>query len=344
MAELFSTFADFKSFVGGRINTSIQLESLEPTIYDTARRHIVPWLGLEFYEAMVTAAAGDTPEAEETALFPYIKKPLALLTLYEYLKVGGVEVGESGIHRVESENRKSAFRYQEKLLSESVLEHGYDALEQMLLFLDREQSTYTDWRDSEEGQRHLSSLLNYAKDFRLLTSHQCDRYTFEALRPILADVEVWGAEKLLPAGFWDGFKSRYLDNDLSDAEKVVLKYMRNAFAHRALEQATSLQWVQIRSGRIYVVEEFGEQSQINRTMPTTGGGSLYFAHGVWSDRHTQRWIDYINANSGDFETVFDVASGGTNTDTDAWHINTDDEQTEADTAAAEAQSKGVFLI
>jgi len=343
MAELFSTFANFKTFVGGRINQSIELDSIAPTIYDTARRHLVPWLGLEFYEAMVAAAAG-TPNSAQTALLPYIKKPLALLTMYEYSKVGKIFFSENGLQRFENENFKSAYRYQEKDYVESMLEHGYDAIENLLLFLDREQATYTDWRDSDEGEAHLSMLLNYAAEFRRLTSHQCDRYTFEALRPIIADVEVWGAEKIVPAEFWEGFKARHLAGTLTVAEKVVRKYMRQAFAQRALEQATVLHWVQIRSGRIYVAEEFGEQSQVNRTMPPSGGGSLYFAHGVWSDRHTQRWIDYINANPGDFPTIFDEASGGTNEDADAWHINTDDEQTEADALAVEAKSKGVFLL
>lgn len=344
MAELFSTFAEFKPFVGGRINKSIELDSIAPTIYDAARRHLVPFLGLDFYEAMVAAHEGGSPNAEEEALLPYIQKPLALLTMYEYSKVGKIEFGESGLHRIETDTRKAAFRYQEKEYVESMLEHGYDALENMLLFLDRNRDDYTEWRDSEEGQAHLSALLNYAQDFRRLTSHHCDRYTFEALRPIIADVEVWGAEKLLPAEFWEGFKERHISGDLTDAEKVVRTYMRQAFARRALEQATVLHWVQIRSGRIYVAEEFGEQSQVNRTMPPSGGGSLYFAHGVWSDRHTQRWIDFIKANPDDFPTVFDEASGGTNDDDDAWHINTDDEQTDADIAAAAAQSKGVFLI
>jgi len=343
MAELFSTFANFKPFVGGRINTTIELDSIAPTIYDAARRHLVPWLGLEFYEEMVTAAAG-TPNAAQTALLPYIRKPLALLTMYEYSKVGKIEFGETGLHRVETDTRKSAYRYQEKEYVESMLEHGYDALENMLLFLDREQATYTDWRDSEEGQAHLSTLLNYAGDFRRLTSHHCDRYTFEALRPIISDVEVWGAEKQVPAEFWEGFKARHLAGTLTVSEKQVRKYMRQAFAQRALEQATVLQWVQIKAGRIYVAEEYGEQSQVNRTMPASSGGSLYFAHGVWGDRHTQRWIDYIKANPSDFDTIFDVASGGTNTHTDAWHINTATEQDEANIASHEAKSRPVFQL
>lgn len=342
MAELFSTFAEFKGFVGGRINTSIELTSLAPTISDAARRHLVPYLGLDFYEAMMTAHEGGSPSLEEEALLPYIQKPLALLTMYEYSKVGKIEFGESGLHRVETETRKAAYRYQEKEYVESMLEHGYDSIELMLQFLDRNQADYTDWRDGEEGQAHLSMLLNYAADFRRLTSHHCDRYTFEALRPILNDAEVWGAEKMLPAAFWAGFKERHLENDLSDPEKQVRTYMRQSLAQRALEQASLLHWVHIRSGRVYVVEEFGEQSQINRTMPASMGGGLYFQHGVWSDRHTTRWIDYIKANPGDFPTIFDTASGGTNPDTDAWHINTDTEQEEADAASVVAKSKPIF--
>lgn len=339
MAELFSTFADFKTYVGGRANTSLKLESLEATIYETARRHITPWLGLTYYEYLV---AGSGLTAEETALLPYIKRPLAILTMYEWAKVGGIEMGESGMHRIETESRKSAYRYQEREYKEDALEKGYNALELLLKYLDDSQSDFATWAASNEGLAHRTPVLNYAADFRLLTLPDCDRYTFECIRPVIAEVELFGIEKQLPATFWAGFITRHLAGTLTAAELQLRTYIRQSIAHRSIEEAVKQRWIRIDKGRVSILEDFGDQRNTNQTMPSSTGSGLYLSHVIWSDRFTSLWQDYIRNNADDFATIFDEDSGGTNTDDDAWHINTDDEQDEADTALDIVKAKPVY--
>lgn len=338
-AELFTSFADFKTYVGGRANTSIKIESLEATIYETARRHITPWLSQALYDELVT---GTGLTAAETALIPYVKRPLAILTMYEYSKVGAIEVGESGMHRIESESRKSAYRYQEREYKEDALEKGYNALEILLKYLDTNKADFSTWAASDEGLAHRTPLLNYAADFRLLTLPECDRYTFECIRPIISEVEMFGVRKQLPAGFWSGFITRHLAGTLTTAEKMLRTYMRQSIAHRSIREAIEQRWIRIDKGRVAVHEDFGDQRNTNMTMPTGTGGGLYNSHMTASDRFTSLWLDYIKTNSASFPTVFDADSGGTNADADAWHINTTDEQDTADTALVETKSLPVY--
>lgn len=338
-AELFSNFADFKTYVGGRANTSIKLESLEATIYETARRHITPWLTDTLYNILV---AGSGLTAAQTALLPYVKRPLALLTMYEWVKSGSVEVGESGMHRIESETRKSAYRYQERAYKDDALEKGYNAIEILLKHLDANKATFTDWAASDEGLVHRTPLLNYAADFRLLALPECDRYTFECIRPIISDVETFAIQKLLPTTFWSGFITRHLAGTLTTPEKALRKIIRQSIAHRAIEEAIKQRWIRIDGGRIAVHEDFGDQRNTNLTMPTTTGASLYVNHVTWSDRFNALWVEYIRDNSASFATVFDEASGGTNTATDAWHINTTTEQEEADCLLVVEKKKPVY--
>lgn len=344
MAELFgNNFSDFKFFTGGRLNTSLDLKSIESTIYEAARRHVVPWLSLSEYNTLVTAAAG-SPSIAQTALLPYVKRAVAVLTMYEWSKVAGVQLSDSGFHRVETDNRKSAYRYQEKAYQEDSREKGYEALEEMLVFLTNNAGTYTDWAATEEAARHRECLLNYSSTFRLLTDHAVDRYTYEAMRPIIVAVEEFGVEKLLPVTFWTGFKSRYVAGTLTVAEKAVLKLMRKAIAFKSIEEAKAQHLVVARSGRVYVSDEFGEQNQVNRTTPAAGLLSASQRDQLWADRYTCAWKQYIIDNKSSFPTVFDVASGGTNTSTDAWHINTEDEQTEADQSTHKLKSGPTFIM
>lgn len=340
-AELFPTFNDFKTYVGGRINKSIELASLESTIYETARRHITPWLTQALYDKLVVGSGLSTAE---TNLIPYVKRPLAILTMYEWSKVASVEVGESGIHRIESESRKSAYRYQERAYQDDAREKGYDALEGMLRYLDTNKTDLSSWASSDEGLTHRTPLLNYASDFRTLALPECDRYTYECIRPIIGEVELFAVQKLLPSAFWSGFISRHIAGTLTTAEKALRKYMRQAIAHRAIEEAVRQRWIRIDGGRIAIHEDYGDQRNTNLTMPSTTGGSLFSIHAIWSDRWNAVWVDYIKSNPDDFPTVFDEASDGTNTDTDAWHINTTDEQTEADAATVTEKSKPILRL
>lgn len=332
MAELFSGLPDFKQYVGGSINTSLQIESLDPIIWQTARRWLVPYLGQSFYDSLVAASS---PNLAQTALLPYVKRALAWLTLMEYAAVGSIEFGESGIHRIESETRKAAYRYQEKAYQDKCRDNGFNALESMLIWLDDHASDHSSWVSTEEAQAHLSLLLNYAKDFRLLNQAECSRYTYETMRPIIREVEHWAAEQLLPATFWAGFITRHINDTLTAKEKVLRTMMRTSICHLSIQQAMQRHWVKVEGGRVFVVEEFGEQSNSNRTMPNNSSGNLSTASRVWGDANTNRWKEYITSNVADFATVFDVASGGSNTGADAWHINTLTEQEEVDCATAD---------
>ncbi len=330
MAELFTSLTDFKTQVGGAISTTLELTSIDPVIYDTARRHLTPYLGLDFYEDLVAAHAGSTMSAAQTALLQKVRKPLALLTMYEYAKIGGIEFSEGGIHRNESDTKKASFRYQEKEYSRYMIEKGYEAMELLLKFLSDNTSTYTDWAASDEATMHLHPLLNYAADFRRLLNVQIDRWTFECLRPLIAEVETAAVHALLPAAFYTGFKDRHVAGTLTVAEKELRTRIRKSVGHFAMAEAVLQQWVHVLHGRVQVIEEFGEQSSVNRTMPANNAGFSVSVQQIWADRNTDFWKKYIFDNPGDFETVFDEASGGTNTDADAWHINTDEEAAIAD--------------
>lgn len=345
MAELFNNITEIKDFVGGAINKSVEITSIAPVIYEAARRHVTPYLGDDFYTDLVEAHATSTMNAGQTALLPFVRRPLAMLMLYEYSKVASVEFGEGGMFRVETETRKTPFKYQENNYRNSMREKGYDALETLLRFLSDNVATYTDWAPTEEAAMHLDPLLNYAADFRRAIQVNCDRYSFETLRPIMAQVETFGIQNLLPSAFWTGFKERNKANTLTVAEKELRRLMRMAIGHRSLEEAVTRQWVQIKDGRLFVVEEYSEAADVNRTQPSQAIGAIKLtAHQEWADRHTAQWKKYMCDHVDDFESAFDEASGGTNTDSDAWHIATDDEVAAEAIARDERMKKPVVLL
>lgn len=158
---LFNDISDFKNYVGGGANVSLKMATLDPAILAAAENHIILWLGQQQWDQLVTAVAG-TPSTEETALIPYVARPLAMLTMYEYKKIGGIMVGESGFHRFEDETRKSAFKYQENDYSDWMLNNGYENIERMLKFLETNEADYPLWQADDAYQRNKALFLNYA--------------------------------------------------------------------------------------------------------------------------------------------------------------------------------------
>lgn len=344
MAEIFTDFAQLKSFIGGGINTSMDIRSLEPVIYDTARAHLVPYLSQTFYDSMVAAATSGSPTAPQTALLPFIRRALAKLTIYEYQKIGNVEMGESGLHRIETETRKSAYKYQEKNYKDYFLIGGYNDIETMLKFLSDNAGQYTTWANTDEALAHRNSILNYSSQFRLSVQRDCDRWTFETLRPLIQFATEFQIQQVIPVALYDGLITRYKAVTLTAPEKELLTRMRKAIAHRAISEAIKQRWVQYKDGRVSVTEYFGDSADANQTLPPQAFTSVYWQGDMMSQQYTKYWIKYMNDNPTLFPTAFDVASGGTSTDTDAWHINSSTEAEEAAYNRVQEMKKPIFSM
>lgn len=343
MAQLFSTFAQFKAQIGGAINTSVDLESLAPVIEDAARTHLVPFLGQSFYDALVAGIAG-TPTVAQTALVPFVRKALAKLTMFEYLKTSNVQFGESGLHRIENENRKSAYRYQEREYSDYQLTSGYNDIETMLKFLSDNQAQYPTWVSTDEAQMHLNSLCNYAAQVRVTVQRQCDRFTFETLRPAMSAATEFGIKKLIPVALYNDLLTKYKASTLSTLEKNVVLMIRAAVFNTAISHAITEGWIKYDKGTIVVHELFGEQSSINKTSPQASLSMVVWQNEINALRYNELLNMYIRDNKASFLIAFDTASGGSNTSADAWHIDTAAEASAKADLQADNRKKGIVAL
>lgn len=214
---LFTSITQFKEFVGGGVNVSLSLDSIAPTMYMAAQEHLLPWLGETTWADLVDAVENNTATADELALLPYVRRPLALLTMYEYTKIGSVQFSEAGMFRTESEDMgmKSPYKYQENEYKNYMRRNGYEALELLLLFLDDRADTYTAWA-AEVMPGHRSLMINYARDFRAVYGKYVDRFTFEVIRPIIQDIETFAIRSTLGDTQYERLKAGILADDLTD--------------------------------------------------------------------------------------------------------------------------------
>lgn len=300
MFYLFSDLFDFKTYIGGGANVSLKMNSLAPTIRSTAEKHLQGWLGELLTEAMDNAAA---PDAALTTLLPYLKRPLALLTMYEYSAIGAIQFTESGIQRIENDRYKTAYKYQENEYKKHMLETGYEAIEQLLRFLDENAADYPTWQNDPVFEKNKALFLNYAAEMRASYSSYISRYTFDLLRPLIEDIECFALVPLFGQPFFDELKTAIRQGNLSADQKKVVQLSQKAIASFAIEEGMSRHWVRLEGRNVVQTELLGDQS----AEKSAAAGNQPLGYSVrkndeWANRHINKLKTYLADNLDLFPT------------------------------------------
>ena len=298
--DLFNNISEIKDFVGGGANISLHIDSIGPSINPTAKRHLIRWISESQYNALVTAV-DETPTSEETALLPYVQRPLALLTMYEYSNIGGIQIQESGFHRIETEHEKTAFKYQENNYKSYMLETGYEAIEDMLKFLEANEADYPLWQASTSYNRNKTLFVNYASEFRDLYAQYISRYTFEMIRPLIEDVERFAFIPLLGETEFNNLKTAILGKSLSAVQQSLVNLIQRAVANFAIEEGLKRQWVQIKNGNVVQTESLEPQSTRKESSAAMNALNVAVNNSeLWANRHIAQIINFLSNNIDDF--------------------------------------------
>jgi hypothetical protein len=322
-AELFKNIAELKTYIGGGANVSVTLDSVAPTIFQVARLHIVPWLGQPLYDDVVAKHAAPTPPTgKPLALQNLVQRALAHMSMEAYLSVGSVMLTESGLQRVETDNMKTSFKYQDSNYRDYMREHGWESLEELVKYLLANRADFPLWTGDPASKKPTALVLNFALELREAYSKYLSRYTFEMLRPLVEDVEMSAIEGSLPKQFYAHLKTAIHAQTLTVPEKELVRRMQRAIAHFVIEEAMSRNWVAVQGNRLVTVEEQWNDASSQRTAPTTGApiSLKSWHHNLWANRHMSRWRDYVLANVPEFPLCFGEVDGGTNDDADVWVI------------------------
>lgn len=294
---IFTSIDNFKEFVGGAVNRSLELDSIAPAYHQVVQQSIIPLIG-ETLWATIDSTWDDTPSAAITALLPYVRRPIAQLTMYEYAAIGNVQFSEAGIVRMETESMKSAYKYQENAYREWMLNAGHEALEELQLFLMSNSGDYADWTGDDAYARSYELMINTARTFRAYYSKKVSRYVYEVLRPIIEEVEIFAIEPSIGEGQYNRLKAGILADDLTSDELILLQKLQRAICHFAVEEAMQRNFVQFDGDKVVRIEGTGDQASTDRM--AASGREMTFAkryHQYHAHRHLERAITYLDDNS-----------------------------------------------
>lgn len=227
---------EFKEYVSA-VDGNMEMESLGSYILEAMAfiRQVVDDETL--YDIITNFKADDLTEPQEK-LLPYIRKPLADFSIYQWSSRGNLKLNDSGIMMVMTANEKPAFQYMTNELKDDQLESGYAGLELLQQFLEENASDFPMWQDSPKSTLGKEFIIRKADEFSNYININNSRRTFTALMPLMRNVEFMQLEKYIGAAQLKAFKDAYYGEEPSDIlKKAVESYLKPAFARYVMADA-----------------------------------------------------------------------------------------------------------
>lgn len=295
IGRIFDTVAELQTVVGNQIVHSFELLGFAPFIDIAYHEHMEEWLPPALWDKIVAEYPNDIDGLGN--LYPYVQRALAPLALYEYQPTAGIEWGGAGPMRVETEERKSLFKYQENRQRTNNLQNGYRGIELMVDFLQKNADDYPDWTGSDAAALSRSLVINTAREFRSVHTKKVGRYILNSMRTEISEAEQF----ILPANlgweFYTEYKEKIAATETTGVWKPLHRHAQSVIAHAAMRMAVRRNIVKYDGEKVIKVETLEPQGYEREGAGTaTEVGSLLRHLDEFSNRHLSLLLHYLDKN------------------------------------------------
>lgn len=237
MAQLVTTIAEVQEYI--RVGNGLDIKTLLPSLNEVEMQELTFYLGADLLAEIIAEkdANSYTPRIEKIA--PYVIAAHACLAVWK----GGPEievlVSDNGIIRTESNNEKSAYGGQVMRFRAVAADRGFKAVDQFLLILERYTQDYPEWLESQYYEQKKGLFIRSASEFEAAgESIKGSSLTFQALRPIIRDIQEQRIKDALPADFYEELLTQLDEDSLTPDNKLLLDtYLNPAIAKLTIEEA-----------------------------------------------------------------------------------------------------------
>lgn len=327
--RLFSDINEIRQKV--TLNDTLKLPEIRPQISRTERSQIQPLLGNEFYNELAEAYAGalvileTKPEAEKKKIkdsgtqyllmsekywpvMEIVQDAIANITFMNAIDQVQVSIGASGVSISVNDTKKTAFQWQIDNLKYQFASDGFNALNELLLYLEANLTDFPVWAASEAYFEQKKFFVETAEIFSENYQINANRMTYLTLRYIMKRVEWNDVRTKISEPLFLKLKEKQLSG-YNTKEKIlmerflvpgiVLLTVAKGIVERAIE-VTDL-GVQINLYTYYVTlkdarKKGGDSEREKMIEQLTNDGNKYLDEAR----------NYIDANVADFPDVRDV--------------------------------------
>lgn len=305
MAKFFKTIDELKAQIS--VTKSYSIEEFDTRTQYACDKYLLEWIQSAQLDALSSAFDLDpTPpmSSAQSALVAKLQPALANFTFYEHIPFASVVIDDSGIHRKENENYKTAYANQVEQLRRNTLETAFNNLEIMLQFMEDNEADYPLWVASSGYTRNKELFINSSRDFNDQFDINMSRLAFRKIRAIIKDIEQFEIKPMLGGDFYAEIKDLILNKTPFSAEQqIVVDYVKKAIAYFTVAKAVAAGWSMFTvAGLVAVEHDNTTNSQLEKTASNEQASLKIREY----EKTAKRWMkllqQHLTANIADYPT------------------------------------------
>lgn len=215
---------------------SMTFDDIKPTIRQATQSYILPYIGLEMYEALASTYNGQTqPTGEKALVLQYLQDAIAHYTIYSAMPYMPFVVSSAGMQKVQPTEGAVTPTHGER--KDTRWNAHIDAdryLDEALKILYNSDDTYFEpFKTHAAKNFKTSAFFKYTETLDEHINIQGSRRAFSALVPYLKSIEESVIEKLLGTTLFESLQA----DDLNAEEKALVKKVQKVVANLALAES-----------------------------------------------------------------------------------------------------------
>jgi hypothetical protein len=235
---LFKTITEIKTFLP--IGVGNDFNRLKPHIANAENKYIKTLLGvnmydelLEFYEVLPVADPTEVQQAMNDLLLKVQHSliHLAYFVGYDFLNVS---ISDAGFQRIESDRVKGLYKYQEDNLKQYFSDAGFNALDSILVYLEKNIQHFSEFKASANWTEFKGSFIPTVDTLEKIPYNIFgSRLTFLNLKPHLAFIEDTTIQLVLGDVIYQEIKTEMIKDTPVDKIASILPYIRKPLIYFA---------------------------------------------------------------------------------------------------------------
>lgn len=183
--------AEFKKFLP--VNVNFNYDSLAPSLAKCENKYIVPVLGSNLFDKICqyynsTESVEESLRKNYSTLLEKIQFSLIRLAMWSDYDILSVMISDKGAASgIDQEKR--LYRRQEEALKETLKNDGFDALDDILSFLEKEVVSFPDFKESSFYTQNVTSLIRNTAEFNSHYNINDSRLIFLKMKYFITDIE-----------------------------------------------------------------------------------------------------------------------------------------------------------
>lgn len=275
------------------VAATIDFESIRPDLEDAAELFVKPEIGSTLLQELFNKL-DDNSEPWKGAVF-IARRAIANFAIAKYIPKLSINITGSGVTRSESEQSKTAYRYQEENAIQSYLSAAENSLELLLKYCE-EKATELSWSGPE---------LTFLKENHLPTADAFNEYIdignsrriYRKLKPYLKAIQ----QSRIIANIGKPLNDKILGEDQSGHYTTIQFLVRQALANLAMAEALPVLNLNMEENGVSIISTAasGDNALRRSPVPSDYLNNLVAKYRHAGEIHLKQLMAYLQKNASE---------------------------------------------